>query len=285
MHPLRVLLIVTLAVIAACGATAPVANEEAPAGTPYRQASLRADAYSRRAERQILDMLNHERRSRRLPPLVLDESLTQAARLHSRQMAYYRQLSHRLRGESKYSHRLNQVGLRFDTSGENVALASDAEEAHQALMRSPGHRANILDRDFNSVGIGVVASARGIYVTQDFARLLPRANADEAEASVARSLNQMRSAAGAPRLRRLPAPELRDRACEMANDDHVDPRAAMLPRAANAIAFTAGDLGKLSQPLRGLEDRPASAFSVGACYRASRSYESPVFWILVATYR
>jgi len=251
----------------------------------YRQASLRTDAVSRRAEQRILKLLNRERSARGLQPLVADEGLTRAARLHSRGMAVDRQLTHQLRGEAKLTHRLNQAGLFFNASGENVALASGAEEAHQALMHSPGHRANILRGSFNAVGIGVVRSEGRIYVTQEFARLLPRVSAADAEQSVARSLNQLRRDAGATSLRRLPAPELRERACEMADADRVNPRAAMLPRADNAIAFTASDLNDVTRPLGGLSSRRASAFSVGACYRASRSFENPVYWVLLATYR
>ena len=55
-------------------------------------------------------------------------------------------------------------------------------------MRSPRHRANILDPEYNAIGIGVVLTAREVFVTQDFARGLPETSVDRAEEQVARNL-------------------------------------------------------------------------------------------------
>jgi len=238
-----------------------------------------------RAEREILDLVNRERRARGLRPLVAEEGLAEAARRHSRRMAELRALSHQFAGEAEYSRRLAHEGVRFDASGENVAFAADTAQAHAALMHSPGHRANILDRDFTSAGIGVVATGQGIYVTQDFAHLLPQAGVEDAEESVTQSLNQLRRSAGAPALRRLAAPVLRQKACEMAGQDRMNPRDGLISGADNVIAFTAIDLNRIPQSMGALRNRPASGFSVGACYSTSRSYDEPVFWILLVTYR
>ena len=168
------------------------------------------------AEQEILRLVNRERQSRGLAPLVSDERLQQAARRHSQRMAAASEISHQFGGEPELQLRLRAV--RCDISGENVAVAGDAERAHTALMHSPHHRDNILDREFNSVGIGVVSSARGVFVTQDFARVLPEASVEQVEEQVARNLHH---------LRRVPAPELRRRACEMAASDRLDPHAGM----------------------------------------------------------
>jgi Cysteine-rich secretory protein family len=236
------------------------------------------------AEQEILRLVNGERQSRGLAPLVGDPRLQQAARQHSQRMAALNQLGHQLAGEPQLELRLGQRKLRFSVSGENVAVAADAGRAHTALMHSPPHRANILDREYDSVGIGVVGTERGIYVTQDFARLLPSASVEDVEEQVALHLNRCRSAAGAPSLRRVQAPELRRRACEMAARDQLNPRAGMLPRASGSVAFTAIDLTQIPESLHNLRSHPASAFSVGACYQSSATYENPVFWVLVVTY-
>jgi uncharacterized protein YkwD len=240
------------------------------------------------AEQEILRLVNGERQSRGLAALVSDPRLQQAARQHSQRMAAVNELGHQLAGEPELGLRLGQRKLRFDASGENVAVAGDAARAHSALMHSPGHRANILDRDFDSVGIGVVRTERGIFVTQDFSRLLPSASVEDVEQQVALHLNRGRSAAGAPTLRRVQVPELRRKACEMAAHDQLNPRAGMLldtsPRVNGSIAFTAIDLTQIPESLHSLRSRPASAFSVGACYQSSATYENPVFWVLVVTY-
>lgn len=236
-------------------------------------------------EQEILRLVNRERQSRGLAPLADNERLQQAARRHSERMAAANQLGHQLDGEAELGRRLGERELRFDTDGENVAFAADAADAHSALMHSPHHRANILDREYNSIGVGVVRTAGGIFVTQDFARLLPEASVQDAEEQVARDLNRMRRAADARLLQRVPAPELRRRACEMAADNQVNPGAGMLPGVRSSVAFTVADLTRLPESLRTLQARPASAFSVGACYRASASYENPIFWVIVATYQ
>jgi hypothetical protein len=235
-------------------------------------------------EQEIVRLVNNERRARGLAMLSIDERLRQAARKHSVRMADAGQVEHQLAGEAKLSLRLGETALRFDASGENVALTSNAARAHTALMNSPGHRANILDTEFNSIGVGVVRTAEGIFVTQDFAKRLPEINVDEAEAQVAFSLNRLRRMAGAPVLSRVPALQLRKRACEMAANNKLNPRAGLSPKVSNSVAFTAIDFQQVPDSLERLKTHPASGFSVGACYEASATYENPVFWVIVVTY-
>ena len=62
-----------------------------------------------------------------------------------------------------------EANVRFLTAGENLALAPTLQIAHTGLMRSPGHRANILQRDFGRVGIGIMdGGIHGLMVTQEF---------------------------------------------------------------------------------------------------------------------
>ncbi len=243
-----------------------------------------APVFAAQDEQEIVRLVNRERHSRGLATLVVDERLQQAARKHSAGMAAAREVSHQLRGEPKLAFRLGEVALRFDASGENVALTSNAARAHTALMNSPGHRANILDLDFNSIGVGVVRTAEGIFVTQDFARCLPNASVDEAEAQVAFNLNRLRRMTGTPALKRVPALQLRKRACEMAANNRLDPHAGLSAKVSNSVAFTALDLKQVPESLERLKAQPASGFSVGACYQASATYENPVFWVIVVTY-
>jgi hypothetical protein len=237
------------------------------------------------AEQEIVRLVNRERHSRGLATLATDEKLREAAREHSQRMASAGAVEHQFAGEAKLEVRLEERGLRFDVSGENVALAGDAAEVHMALMHSPGHRANILDGEYRSIGVGVVRKGDGIYVTQDFAALLPEVSVAEAEDTVAASLNRMRRADGKPLLNRLPEPNLRREACEMASHDKLNASAGLsTPNASSSVAFTALDLTKMPASLERLKSHPASGFSVGACYQTSATFEVPVFWIVVVTY-
>lgn len=241
-------------------------------------------SFSPDAEQEIVRLVNQERQSRGLATLIVDERLLQAARKHSQRMAATGLVEHLVPGESKLSLRLGETAIRFDASGENVALAANAARAHDALMHSPGHRANILDAQFNSIGIGVVKTPMGIFVTQDFARRLPEASIDEAEDQVATSLNRLRRSAGQTMLTRIAAPNLRRQACQMAANNKLDPNAGLSPKVRNSVTFTAIDLTHIPASLERLKSSPASGFSVGACYRSSATYDTPVFWIIVVTY-
>jgi uncharacterized protein YkwD len=65
--------------------------------------------------------------------------------------------------------RMHQAKVRFFSAGENLALAQTLPSAHQGLMNSPGHRANILRPAYGRVGIGVLDGGRyGLMVTQNF---------------------------------------------------------------------------------------------------------------------
>lgn len=248
-------------------------------------AAYAPEGYDFSAEQEILRLVNQERHSRGLSTLAADERLQRAARKHSALMASLEQVEHQIAGEPKLSLRLDEQAIRFDVSGENVARTSTPERAHTALMNSPGHRANILDPTFNSVGIGVVKREDGIYVTEDFARRLPDATVEGAEESIARSMNRLRRRAGLPAWPRFDAPELRGRACEMAAHDKLTPSLGLIStRVSNSVAFTAIDLNQVPSNLDRLKVTSATGFSVGACYSASASYETPVFWVVVITY-
>ena len=61
------------------------------------------------------------------------------------------------------------IGGRKNAAGENLALAPTLQLAHDGLMKSPGHRANILSTNYRTVGIGIVdGGPYGLMVTQDF---------------------------------------------------------------------------------------------------------------------
>jgi uncharacterized protein YkwD len=64
---------------------------------------------------------------------------------------------------------MREDGVRFRTAGENLALAPTLDIAHNGLMNSPGHRANILRPQFGRLGIGILDGGRaGLMVTQKF---------------------------------------------------------------------------------------------------------------------
>lgn len=120
-------------------------------------------------ELEMLVLINNERKKEGLGPLKFDRELVPVARAHSRDMfsrSYFSHLSPD--GESPFD-RLREAEIPFISAGENLALAQTLKIAHQGLMQSPGHRANILRPTFGRVGIGILdGGIYGIMVTQNF---------------------------------------------------------------------------------------------------------------------
>ncbi|HEV2884960.1 MAG TPA: CvpA family protein [Pyrinomonadaceae bacterium] len=133
---------------------------------PFKVANGRARP---ELEARMLDLVNRERTSRGLKPLAPDPELTQVARSHSGDMFARGYFAHDTpEGRSPFD-RIKEANVRFQTAGENLALAPSVLVAHNGLMNSPGHRANILQPSFGRLGIGILdGGIRGIMVTQNF---------------------------------------------------------------------------------------------------------------------
>jgi uncharacterized protein YkwD len=120
-------------------------------------------------EKQMLDLVNKERQAAGLTQLQPDPELTEVARKHSADMFARGYFAHDTpEGRSPFD-RMREANVRFTTAGENLALGPTIPVAHTGLMNSPGHRANILRREFGRVGIGVMdGGMRGLMVSQEF---------------------------------------------------------------------------------------------------------------------
>jgi len=133
----------------------------------FKTADLKFDE---RMEIDMLEMVNRERVSRGLGELVADEKAREVARKHGKDMFEKGYFSHiNLEGKSSFD-RMKDGEVEFNLAGENLALSKDLLSAHEGLMNSPGHRANILNPFFHRVGIGVVdGGVYGIIFVQNFA--------------------------------------------------------------------------------------------------------------------
>jgi uncharacterized protein YkwD len=133
---------------------------------PYRVTNARPRP---ELEAQMLELVNRERQANGLRALSADPELTAVARKHSVDMFVRGYFAHQtLEGKSPFD-RMHADGVKFVTAGENLALAPTLQVAHNGLMNSPGHRANILAKDFGRVGIGILdGGVRGLMITQNF---------------------------------------------------------------------------------------------------------------------
>ena len=133
---------------------------------------LCASAYAQagQAERDLFAAVNQARRAQGLPALRWDESLAAAARQHAAVMANHGTAQHAFAGEPSLSARAKQAGAHFSWLSENVTQGPTAEFIHGQFMNSPNHRANVLDRDMDSIGVGVVERGRQLFAVEDFSQ-------------------------------------------------------------------------------------------------------------------
>lgn len=125
--------------------------------------------YEEKLEEEMIALVNEERKKAGVPPLAYDLRLRLAARTHSADMFIKGYFSHYTPAGESVADRAQEVGVSFAVVGENLAFAPSLEMAHQGLMNSPGHKANILSQDYRKIGIGAaVSSEYGIMFTQVF---------------------------------------------------------------------------------------------------------------------
>ncbi len=119
----------------------------------------------------LLAAMNAARTASGLQPLNWSPALAEVALVRARDLLANGYFDHYgPDGRSAFSE-LAARGIRYGLAGENLARnnyaeARTVEAAFQGLMASPGHRANILEPQFTSVGVAAVRSGRTwLYVT------------------------------------------------------------------------------------------------------------------------
>jgi uncharacterized protein YkwD len=114
---------------------------------------------------QVIDLTNKERATKGLPPLVPDPLLMRAAQTQAQDMLSNNYFSHRDRNGGQPWDRTQALGYASERVGENIAFGQDVPtEVMETWMASEGHRANILNRDYRAIGVGVA----GTYWVQVF---------------------------------------------------------------------------------------------------------------------
>ncbi len=104
---------------------------------------------------QVLDLTNTERTKAGLKPLRLNEKLNQSAQAHSQDMALGDYFSHTGANGSNAGDRAASAGYKYSSLGENIAAGYiTPQEVVQAWMKSPGHRANIMNASYQELGVG-----------------------------------------------------------------------------------------------------------------------------------
>jgi uncharacterized YkwD family protein len=147
----------------------PAAPAPTPKSTPAPNPPPNSGYSLTPEEQQMVDLVNQARQQEGLAPLTVDMELSKTARLKSQDMVDKNYFSHQSPTYGSPFDMMKQFGISYSTAGENIACNQTVEAAHKALMESPGHRENILSKDFTHIGVGIVdGGSCGKMFTQQF---------------------------------------------------------------------------------------------------------------------
>lgn len=151
--------------------TAPASRTPAPpkktvAPPPTKKPAPSPSAPSARAE--VLALVNQERSKAGCSPLTTSTPLTSLAQNFSEDMAARGFFDHTDPDGDTPWDRAAQAGVQ-GLAAENIARGqADAQAVMDGWMNSEGHRANILNCDYKTIGIGVHEGSGGPWWTQNF---------------------------------------------------------------------------------------------------------------------
>ncbi|MDH7478778.1 MAG: CAP domain-containing protein [Syntrophomonadaceae bacterium] len=123
-------------------------------------------------EQQVFELTNAERVKAGLAPLRWNWELARVARFKSQDMRDRSYFSHNSPTYGSLFTMMKNFGIKYSAAGENIAAGySSAQAVVQGWMNSSGHRQNILNPNFNQIGIGYAAGGSyRHYWTQMFIR-------------------------------------------------------------------------------------------------------------------
>ena len=122
--------------------------------------------FSSTSESALVAMTNRARASAGLKALKVDSTLHSVARWRSKDMIDRNYFSHSIPGYGKVWDKLNAIGYCYNVAGENIGWNNYPDDSataaiQSAFMGSPGHRANIMGKTWDVIGIGAYKGSSG----------------------------------------------------------------------------------------------------------------------------
>ncbi|MDF9869864.1 CAP domain-containing protein [[Kitasatospora] papulosa] len=147
--------------------TAPAAPKPSSAA-PTGKATPSSSPSATSAQAAVLALVNQERAKVGCSPVTTSAPLTALAQDFSEDMAARDFFGHTDPDGATPWDRASAAGVQ-GLGGENIARGqADAQAVMDAWMNSEGHRANILNCDYKTLGVGVHLGSGGPWWTQDF---------------------------------------------------------------------------------------------------------------------
>lgn len=127
-------------------------------------------------EQAIFNQVNEERAKLGLSLLTNNSTMQKYAIMKSQDMATNNYFNHANKDGSYMNDIMKRDGVTYKSWGENIAYISDSNKNSHDIansfmtnwMNSPGHKANILSKDFTGIGVGVYKVGNKYYATQEF---------------------------------------------------------------------------------------------------------------------
>lgn len=109
-------------------------------------------------EKALLDLVNEARIDANLKPLEYDNDLAYVAMMKAKDMVDNKYFSHTSPTYGSPFDMMKSFGIKYGYAGENIAAGySNVQDVFNGWMNSPGHKANILNKNFTHCGFGIVS--------------------------------------------------------------------------------------------------------------------------------
>jgi len=120
--------------------------------------------------KEVVDLVNAERAKEGLAPLTIDTKVQAAAQVRAKECE--QSFSHTRPNGSSFATALKEQNVSYRSAGENIAWGQRTpKQVMNAWMNSSGHRANIMNPNFTTIGVGYYQNANGTnYWCQLFTR-------------------------------------------------------------------------------------------------------------------
>lgn len=155
----------------------PNGNKPSGGNKPGTNVNVNSEAYQAEYRKEFYKLINAHRASYGVHPLKSEAGLERWAYLKSKHMADNNYFAHDYNGmliDEMYPNEGGSVPLMgeniFGSYGKRTPSAKEyAQKSFEGWKNSPGHNANMLNGDFNHVGVGVYRAKDGsMYATTDF---------------------------------------------------------------------------------------------------------------------
>ncbi|NGZ74321.1 CAP domain-containing protein [Saccharibacillus alkalitolerans] len=128
--------------------------ESANAQTAYQTAYSKTTTDAAQFKAKVVYLVNLERRKAGLRPLAVDAKASRASSLKAMDMSKKNYFDHTSPTYGSPFNLLKLQKISYRTAGENIAMGQRSPESvMQSWMKSEGHRRNILNPNFKSIGV------------------------------------------------------------------------------------------------------------------------------------